>query len=128
MPTISSSILPTIQPTPDSVEEFRIITNTFDAEYGRNSGSVVNVITKSGTNGFHGNFYEYFRNTVLNAQGYSNTRSRSSIRTNSGEPSAAPSRKTALSFSSRMKGSAFGKVMPGIAECSDHQRMWGRLF
>ena len=39
---------PTIQPTPDAVEEFRVITNTFDAEYGRNSGSVVNVITKSG--------------------------------------------------------------------------------
>jgi len=65
--------LPTVQPTPDSVAEFRVITNTFDAEYGRNSGSVVNVITKSGTNGFHGDIYEYFRNTVLNAQGYFNT-------------------------------------------------------
>jgi hypothetical protein len=50
--------LPTIQPTPDSIEEFRVITNTFDAEYGRNSGAVVNVITKSGTNNFHGNLYE----------------------------------------------------------------------
>ncbi len=65
--------LPTVQPTPDSVEEFRVISNTFDAEYGRNSGSVVNVITKSGTNDFHGDVYEYFRNTVLNAQGYFNT-------------------------------------------------------
>jgi hypothetical protein len=65
--------LPTVQPTPDSVAEFRVITNTFDAEYGRNSGSVVNVITKSGTNNFHGNLYEYFRNTKLNAQGYFNT-------------------------------------------------------
>jgi len=65
--------LPTIQPTPDSIEEFRVITNTFDAEYGRNSGAVVNVITKSGTNNFHGNVYEYFRNKVLNAQGYFNT-------------------------------------------------------
>ncbi len=64
---------PTIQPTPDSVAEFRMITNTFDAEYGRNSGSVVNVITKSGANDFHGNVYEYFRNTVLNAQGYFDT-------------------------------------------------------
>jgi hypothetical protein len=49
--------LPTVQPSPDSVEEFRILTNTFDAEYGRNSGSVVNVVTKSGTNQFHGNIY-----------------------------------------------------------------------
>src|SRR6266481_9978325 len=62
--------LPTVQPSPDSVEEFRILTNAFDAEYGRNSGSVVNVITKSGTNSFHGNMYEFFRNTVLNANAY----------------------------------------------------------
>src|SRR5579871_4319388 len=65
--------LPTIQPTPDAIEEFRVISNTFDAEYGRNSGAVVNVITKSGTNQFHGDVYEYFRNTLLNAQGYFNT-------------------------------------------------------
>jgi len=62
--------LPTVQPSPDSIEEFRVLTNTFDAEYGRNSGSVVNVITKSGTNNFHGNIYEFFRNTKLNANPY----------------------------------------------------------
>jgi len=62
-----------VQPTPDAIEEFRMITNTFDPEYGRNSGAVVNVVTKSGTNAFHGDVYEYFRNKVLNAQGYFNT-------------------------------------------------------
>ena len=62
--------LPTVQPSPDSIEEFRVLTNTFDAEYGRNSGSVVNVVTKSGTNSFHGNVYEFFRNTKLNASAY----------------------------------------------------------
>jgi len=62
--------LPTVQPTPDSVEEFRVLTNTFDAEYGRNSGSVVNVITKSGSNALHGNIYEYFRNTIFDAKNY----------------------------------------------------------
>ena len=62
--------LPTVQPSPDSIEEFRVLTNTFDAEYGRNSGSVVNVVTKSGTNSIHGNMYEFFRNTVLNANPY----------------------------------------------------------
>ncbi len=62
--------LPTVQPTPDSIQEFRVITNTFDAEYGRNSGSVINVVTKSGTNQFHGNVYEFFRNKVLNADSY----------------------------------------------------------
>jgi Carboxypeptidase regulatory-like domain len=62
--------LPTVQPSPDSIAEFRVLTNTFDAEYGRNSGSVVNVITKSGTNDWHGNLYEFFRNTKLNANPY----------------------------------------------------------
>src|SRR5277367_3441730 len=62
--------LPTVQPTPDSIQEFRVLTNTFDAEYGRNSGSVINVVTKSGTNQFHGNIYEFFRNKVLNASSY----------------------------------------------------------
>jgi hypothetical protein len=62
--------LPTVQPSPDSVEEFRILTNGFDAEYGRNSGSVVNVVTKSGTNQFHGDLYEFNRNRPLNARGY----------------------------------------------------------
>src|SRR5258707_6075594 len=57
--------LPAIQPSPDSIEEFRVLTNTFDAEYGRNSGAVVNVVTKSGTNDYHGNFYEFFRNKAL---------------------------------------------------------------
>jgi hypothetical protein len=59
--------LPAVQPSPDTIEEFRVITNSFDAEYGRNSGSVVNVVTKSGTNDFHGNVFEFFRNKDLNA-------------------------------------------------------------
>src|SRR6202030_1729994 len=58
--------LPTVQTRPDSIQEFRVLPNTFDAEYGRTSGSVVNVITKSGSNDFHGNAYEFFRNKVLN--------------------------------------------------------------
>ena len=62
--------LPAVQPSPDSIEEFRVLTNTFDAEYGRNSGAVVNVVTKSGTNKFHGNLFEFFRNKVLNSRGY----------------------------------------------------------
>jgi hypothetical protein len=63
--------LPAVQPSPDSIEEFRVISNSFDAEYGRNSGAVVNVVTKSGTNEFHGSTYEFFRNDVLNAHGFS---------------------------------------------------------
>jgi len=62
--------LPAVQPSPDSIEEFRVLTNTFDAEYGRNSGAVVNVVTKSGTNALHGSLFEFFRNTVLDANTY----------------------------------------------------------
>src|SRR5580693_5425977 len=58
--------LPAIEPSPDSIEEFKVISNSFDAEYGRNSGAVVNVVTKSGTNNLHGSVYEFFRNDVLN--------------------------------------------------------------
>jgi len=61
---------PAIQPTPDSIEEFRVLSNTFDAEYGRNSGAVINVVTKSGTNLWHGSVYEFLRNQMFNAKGY----------------------------------------------------------
>lgn len=61
---------PAIQPSPDTIQEFRVLTNTMDAEYGRNSGSVVNVVTKSGTNQWHGSVFEFFRNDVLNAKGF----------------------------------------------------------
>jgi len=63
---------PGIEPSPDAIEEFRVITNTFDAEYGRNSGAVINVVTKSGTNKFHGSIYDYVRNSVFDAKGYFN--------------------------------------------------------
>ena len=62
--------LPAIQPSPDSIEEFRVMTSTFDAEFGRNSGSVVNVVTKSGGNVVHGNLYEFLRNQHLNARNF----------------------------------------------------------
>lgn len=62
--------LPAIQPSPDSIEEFRVMTSTFDAEFGRNSGSVVNVVTKSGGNTVHGNVYEFLRNQHLNARNF----------------------------------------------------------
>src|SRR5271163_1011526 len=61
---------PAIQPSPDAIAEFRVLTNTFDAEYGRNSGSVINVVTKSGSNSVHGDFYEFIRNDVLNTKGF----------------------------------------------------------
>jgi hypothetical protein len=59
-----------IIPTLDSIQEFRLITNSFDAEYGHFAGSVVNVVTKSGTNGFHGNLYEFLRNSDLDSRNF----------------------------------------------------------
>ena len=57
-------------PNLDSIEEFRLITNSFDAEYGKFSGAVINAITKSGTNGFHGDAFEFLRNDHLDAKNY----------------------------------------------------------
>src|ERR1700694_4532164 len=57
-------------PNLDSIEEFRLITNSFDAEYGKFSGAVMNAITKSGTNGVHGDAFEFLRNDKLDAKNY----------------------------------------------------------
>src|SRR5581483_9877885 len=57
-------------PNLDSIAEFRLITNSFDAEYGRFSGSVMNAITKSGTNGVHGTAFEFLRNDALDARNF----------------------------------------------------------
>jgi Carboxypeptidase regulatory-like domain len=57
-------------PNLDSIEEFRLITNSFDAEYGKFSGAVVNAITKSGTNSFHGDAFEFLRNDKLDSKNY----------------------------------------------------------
>jgi hypothetical protein len=59
-------------PTQDAVAEFRVQTNGNDAEYGRYSGGVINLTTRSGTNEFHGTAYEFLRNKVLNANNWFN--------------------------------------------------------
>jgi hypothetical protein len=59
-------------PAPDAIEEFNLITNNASAEFGNFEGGVVSVSIKSGTNGFHGDVWEFFRNDVLNANSWSN--------------------------------------------------------
>jgi hypothetical protein len=59
-----------IVPDLDSISEFRILTNNFDAEYGNYSGGIVNVVTKSGANQFHGSGFEFLRNTALDAKNF----------------------------------------------------------
>lgn len=55
-------------PNPDTIQEFKVQTGQYDASYGRNAGANVNVITKGGTNDFHGAAWEFFRNEDLNAK------------------------------------------------------------
>lgn len=57
-------------PPPDAVDEVRILTHNFAAEYGRNPGSQVNVVSKSGSNQFHGSLWEFHRNDALNARNF----------------------------------------------------------
>lgn len=59
-----------VRPSIDSIQEVRVVTNTFSADVGRSAGAVINVVTKSGTNNFHGTLYEFFRNDKLNAYPY----------------------------------------------------------
>jgi hypothetical protein len=59
-----------VLPNPDALQEFRLLTTNFDAEFGRFPGGVVNVITRSGANQYHGVAYDYLRNTALNSRNY----------------------------------------------------------
>src|ERR1700687_2856823 len=54
----------------DAIQEFSVLTSNYSAEYGKTSGGVVNAITRSGTNGFHGSAYEFLRNSALDARNY----------------------------------------------------------
>ncbi len=62
----------TFQPTINTVESFRVDNSTYGAEYGRNSGSIVNIETRSGTNEFHGELYEFLRNNAMDARNFTN--------------------------------------------------------
>ncbi len=59
-----------IVPSPDAIAEFRLVTGSINPEYGRNSGAVVNATTKSGTSSFHGDIFDFYRDTFLNARNY----------------------------------------------------------
>ena len=57
-------------PNPDTIEQFKVQTGQYDSSFGRNAGANVNVVTRSGTNDFHGTVFEFFRNDVLNANDF----------------------------------------------------------
>src|SRR5436190_19967681 len=56
-----------ILPNPDAIQEFRVQTNSYNAEYGRYASGIINVLTKSGTNQFHGSLFEFVKHDMLNA-------------------------------------------------------------
>ena len=60
----------TFQPSINTVQEFKADNSTFSAEYGRNSGAIVNIATRSGTNDYHGEFFEFLRNDALDARNF----------------------------------------------------------
>jgi hypothetical protein len=59
-----------VNPNPDAIAEFRVLQSNYGAEYGRNAGGIVSVVTKSGTNKIHGSLYNYLRNDALNANDF----------------------------------------------------------
>jgi hypothetical protein len=61
---------PLVIPSPDAISEFRMVTGSINPEYGRNSGAVLNAVTKSGSNNFHGDVFEFYRDPFLNAQNF----------------------------------------------------------
>lgn len=63
-----------IAPLQDSVQEQQVVQNTYDAQYNRSGGGIVTLITKGGTNSFHGEAYDYLQNSFLNANSWSNNR------------------------------------------------------
>ncbi len=61
-----------LDPNPDAIAEFRLLTSNYTAEYGRNGGGIISVVVKSGTNQIHGSLFEFFRNRVLDANDFFN--------------------------------------------------------
>ncbi len=68
-------------PNPDAVQEFRVITNNYGAEFGRFAGGMIDVVTKSGANNLHGSLFHFLRNDVLNATPW-NVRDKPALRRN----------------------------------------------
>src|SRR5678815_213247 len=71
--TAGGSNFTPLRPNPDSVQEFQVVTSNFTAELGRSSGAQVTLVTRSGTNDFHGSLFEYYRTPALDAKSYPTT-------------------------------------------------------
>ena len=100
-------------PNLDSIAEFRILTNNFDAEYGNYSGGQINVVTKSGTNQWHGNAFEFLRNTDLDAANFFASGQRGSYHQNQfGGTFGGPIKKDKLFFFADYQGNRVIQAVP----------------
>jgi Carboxypeptidase regulatory-like domain/TonB dependent receptor len=97
-----------LRSTPDSLQEFRVTTTNANADQGRSSGAQVSLITKSGTNAFHGSLYEYHRNTVTTANNWFNNQAGverpALLRNNFGGAIGGPIKKNKIFFFANYEG------------------------
>jgi hypothetical protein len=110
------------QPTPDSIQEFNLITQNASAEFGKFQGGIVSVMIKSGTNSFHGDIWEFFRNDKLNANSWQNNISgspRDKLRWNQfGGTVGGPIKKDKLFFFADYQGQRFAHPSSTAAPAS----------
>ena len=101
------------QPAPDFVQEYSIQTNNFSAEYSSSAGSITEVTTKSGTNQFHGDLWEFFRNDALNARNFFDGNTKSEWRQNQfGGTIGGPIKKDKIFFFGGYEGERFRTAIP----------------
>src|SRR4029077_1371376 len=101
-------------PNLDSLHEFRILTNNFDATYGNYSGGIINVVTKSGTNQYHGNLFEFLRNTDFDAANYFDHGSRGAYHQNQfGGTFGGPIKKDKIFFFADYQGN---RLIQGVTQ------------
>ncbi len=113
-----------IVPNLDSIAQFRIITNNFNAEYGNYSGGQINVVTKSGTNGYHGDAFEFLRNTDLDAKNYFSTNRGQFKQNQFGGTLGGPIRKDKIFWfgdfqgTKQIIGESYTDLVPSVADRS----------
>jgi hypothetical protein len=101
----------------DAVNEFRILTLNAPAEYGDTSGATTSVVTKSGSNSFHGDVYEFLRNNAMDARNFFAAEPNRCTAISTAPPWADPSARTRISSSSTMKASAIRRARHRPLSC-----------
>jgi outer membrane receptor protein involved in Fe transport len=100
----------------EAVLEFRMLTHNFSAEYGRNAGSVVSMVTRSGTNEFHGTAYEFVRNNIFDARDFFTQSSNPPLRRNQfGAAAGGPVKKDRVFFFANYEGLRWRRTQSSIA-------------